>query len=237
MKRFWEIDLLRGLAIIGMIIYHLLVDLRFFYNLNIAVFSGPLLIFARLIAVTFIFLVGVSASFQRQRRPLSRFFTRSLIVLFWAAVISLTTYFLFPTEFVFFGILHLIGISLILLIPFLFVPNKLYLFISGLIVIATSIIISRFNTDSFPLIFLGFKPKTITSLDYFPLFPWFALVIFGLAFGRLYPKVRPQNLEKPRNKVVGIIEIAGQRSLAIYLLHQPVLISLLFLFRSIFNVY
>ena len=59
-ERFWEIDFLRGIAIIMMVIYHLLYSLHYFSHYNINVYSGFWLYFARATAITFLFLVGVS---------------------------------------------------------------------------------------------------------------------------------------------------------------------------------
>ena len=105
-QRFWEIDALRGAAVFGMVIYHFLFDLRFFYLLDIPVFEGYLLIFARLIAIIFIFLVGASSAFSQIRRPLSTHLKHALTILLWSGVITLVTYLLFPKEFIYFGILQ-----------------------------------------------------------------------------------------------------------------------------------
>ncbi|MBI3283219.1 DUF1624 domain-containing protein [Candidatus Curtissbacteria bacterium] len=223
MKRFWEIDALRGLAVFAMILYHLLVDLKLFYYIDIPVFSGTLLVFARLVALTFIFLVGTSASFQQKRRPLSTHIKRSLIILFWAFIITIATYLLFPSEFIFFGILHLIGTSLLLLIPFLFIKSNLLITLIGFFIISIGIV----------------APSTPSraSLDYFPLFPWFGIVLIGLVFGRLYPAWRSKFiLNEPEMKFAKILKFTGRNSLPFYLLHQPILIGTLFAIYRILNL-
>ncbi len=238
--RFWEIDFVRGLAILGMVIYHLFFDLRLFYNSDIPVDTSPLLLLARLTAITFIFLVGVSASFQfhslikhsvSTRKIIIIFITRALVIFFWALIITVVTYLLFPTEFVFFGVLHLIGLSLIILIPFLFINNKFLLFISGLIFIVTGLLIAGFNTSSHDLIWLGLRPRQFVSLDYFPLLPWFGLVLLGLLFGKVYPAWRQTHLKKTSRNIFPLITLAGRHSLSLYLLHQPILVFGLFLFK------
>lgn len=213
--RFWEIDLIRGLAVFGMIFYHLLVDLRLFYFAAVPVFEGYLLIFARLVAIVFIFLAGVSASFQFAKTETAKpLLKRAFIILFWAGIISIVTYILFPKEFIFFGILHLIGTSLLLLIPFLYIKSNILIFLSGCFVIITGIVSST-------------PPRG--SLDYFPLLPWFGLVLIGLVFGRLYPYWRNKlSLQEPKTILTRTLKLTGRNSLVLYLLHQPILMGLLF---------
>ena len=70
-RRFWEIDSLRGLAIVMMVIFHLIFDLYFFGIYSFNVHSGFLWWFARITAFIFIFLVGVSLSLSYSRTTLS----------------------------------------------------------------------------------------------------------------------------------------------------------------------
>jgi len=69
-KRFWEIDFLRGLAIIMMILFHLLYDLNYFGEYNLNLHSGFWWYFARMTATIFILLVGISLtlSFSRAKK-------------------------------------------------------------------------------------------------------------------------------------------------------------------------
>lgn len=68
--RLWEVDTLRGIAIVLMVFYHFVWDLNFFglYQTNILV--GPWQAFARSIATMFIFTMGLSLtlSYNRESR-------------------------------------------------------------------------------------------------------------------------------------------------------------------------
>ena len=83
-KRYPELDVLRSLAIIGMIIYHGAYDLVSFYAWNIDIFTGPWKLFERSIALTFLLLVGISFAISYQRTTKERvwlkFLRRGLVV-------------------------------------------------------------------------------------------------------------------------------------------------------------
>ncbi|MDO9555157.1 MAG: heparan-alpha-glucosaminide N-acetyltransferase domain-containing protein, partial [Atribacterota bacterium] len=99
-QRFWEIDFLRGIAIIMMVLYHVLYNLHYFAHFNVNVYSGFWMYFARVTATTFIFLVGVSLSviFSRTKKIhkdkiklLTKYLRRGLKVFSWGLFITLVT--------------------------------------------------------------------------------------------------------------------------------------------------
>lgn len=216
--RYWEIDVLRGVAVAGMVIYHLLVDLEMFYGLKIGVFDYPIVILARVVGTLFITLLGMSAYLQFEKekkiRPLIK---RGLGLLFWAIVVSGVTYLAFPGEYVRFGILHLLGVSLWLLVPMVYVKSKIILFLVGLGVITAGLII---------------RIPSPPALDYYPIMPWFGLAIWGVLIGRVYLPWRKKVVAfKTR---IRFLETAGRHSLMIYLIHQPILLLCLYLANKVF---
>ncbi len=105
--RFWQIDIARGVAIIGMVLYHFLVDLEMIYGIPIGVYKMPVVLLARIVAITFIFLMGMSASIRFEKSGDNRWFVkRAINIGFWAGVISVVTYIIFPENYIYFGILH-----------------------------------------------------------------------------------------------------------------------------------
>ena len=66
-QRFWEIDFLRGIAIIMMVIYHIIFDLNFLNIYEINLHSTPLLLFLYPIGTLFLLLVGISLSISYSR--------------------------------------------------------------------------------------------------------------------------------------------------------------------------
>ena len=235
-KRFWEIDFLRGLVIIMMITYHLFYDLDFFNVYNIYIGSGFWWYFARIIAAMFICLVGISLtlSYSRARiqNPKShlypRYLRRGLKIFSWGLIITLMTWIFLKEGFVMFGVLHLIGISIILAYPFL--KLRSWNLLIGITFIYLGMYLKNFTFGFSWLIWLGLMPDNFYTVDYFPIFPWFGVILIGLFLGNLlYPSyTRKFNLFDISNfSFIRLFCFLGRHSLFIYLIHQPILIILL----------
>jgi len=65
------------------------------------------------------------------------------------------------------------------------------------------------------------------SYDYFPLIPWFGVFLIGAALGKTVYKSRRSLLPRPPRPI--FINAAGRYSLWIYLVHQPVIMGVLYL--------
>ena len=236
-ERFWEVDSIRGLAIIMMISYHFIFDLTFFGIYPFDINSGLLWIFARVTAFTFIFLMGVSLTLSSSRAQITgegklfkKYFKRGIKIFSLGLLITIATFIFIPQEFIIFGVLHFIGISIILAYPFL-KRKSLNLFL-GIIFIIMGIYLGNFTFDFSWLVWLGFIPNTLQTVDYFPLLPWFGVVLIGLFFGNILYKDYIRQFEIPdlsKNYIIRIFTFLGRNSLIIYLIHQPILIIILYL--------
>ncbi|WP_292462050.1 heparan-alpha-glucosaminide N-acetyltransferase [Methanolobus sp.] len=237
--RFWEVDFFRGVAIVLMVIYHLFYDLRSLGIYELDVNSGILLIIGRSASMTFIFLVGLSLtlSYSRARSRASgnrslfpKYVRRGAAIFSWGLVITFVTGTLLPRGTIFFGILHLIGVSIILAYPFLKFQMK-PLFV-GLAILFIGFFAEGAYVDFPWLLWLGLRPYGFYSIDYVPLIPWFGLVLLGVSAGNiLYRGYRRQfrirDLEN--NYLVRLFGLLGRNSLFIYLVHQPLIIGFLIL--------
>ena len=244
-QRFWEIDFLRGIAIVIMIIYHLLYNMNYFGQYNINLYSVFWLYFAPATAAVFILLVGISLtlSFSRAKKlskvkSKSKFFLkylrRGLKVFSWGLIITLVTRIFLGKAFVIFGILHLIGISIILAYPFL--KLRLWNLLIGILIIFLGLYLKGLTFNFYWLVWLGFKPVHFYSVDYFPILPWFGVVLMGLFVGNLiYPDYcRKFHLHDFSNfSIIKSFCFLGKHSLLIYLLHQPLIIAVLYLFGMV----
>ncbi|MGG7518676.1 DUF1624 domain-containing protein [Allorhizobium undicola] len=224
------VDSLRGLALLAMASYHFTWDLEFFgYLPEGTAVSGPLKYYARAIASTFLFLVGVGLVLAHGSRIKWKSFRVRLGQIAAAALlISLATYFVMGAGWIFFGILHAIALMSILGLAFLRLPVA----VTVLAAIACLLLGAYGHSSLFDppwLWWLGLSQSLPRSNDYVPLIPWFAPVLLGMAAARVM--VSTGLLHKLARFPGGpnLLQWAGRHSLAFYLIHQPVLISLVYL--------
>jgi uncharacterized membrane protein len=237
-KRFWEIDFFRGIAIIMMIVYHLSYDLYFLGNFQIKINSLSWILFQRTTASLFLLLVGISLTISHSRlnekysekNLFFRNLKRGIKIFFWGAIITLFTFVFVNNGVILFGILHLIGISIIISYPLL--DYKYKNLVLGVLVILLGTYLSNFTYDTTYLLWLGFEPRSFFSFDYFPILPWYGVVLIGIFLGNsIYPGSR-RRFEIPdfsSNIISKILSFLGRQSLKIYLVHQPIIILLLYL--------
>ncbi len=236
--RFWELDFIRGLAVVMMVLYHFLYDLDYFGGYPLNVRSGPWLYFAEATAAIFIVLVGASLTLSSSRARkegasenlFARFFKRGLRIFSLGLVVTLATYLLIGRGFILFGVLHFIGVSIVLAYPFL--RLRTFNLFAGSIFILIGIYLQGL-TFNFPwLLWLGFVPDNFYTLDYFPIFPWFGLVLIGMYLGNRFYQDGKRGFELPDlsgSFMVNLLGTLGRNSLAVYLVHQPVIVATLFL--------
>ncbi|GAB4541779.1 MAG: DUF1624 domain-containing protein [Anaerolineae bacterium] len=239
--RYWEIDALRGVAITMMVIYHFVYDLAFWGHINYAsAVTGGWRVFARATASLFILLVGVSLaiSYARARRReegwalYRKYLARGLKLAGWGLVVTLATWLFVGRVVIFFGILHLIGVVTMLAYPFLSLRRATLPL--GVAMIGLGFFLNQLPVSHPWLLWLGLKPATLFQLDYFPLLPWFGVALVGVFSAQdLYPDGARRFRLPDWSQQPGVRQLVwlGNRSLAIYLLHQPVLIGLLYLAR------
>ncbi len=139
--------------------------------------------------------------------------------------ITVATFFSFQIFTIYFGILHLIGLSVVLSAFFL-KPGTGKLFLGSIVLIAGFFMQST-TFDSPLLLWFGLAPHGFQTFDYWPLMPWFGLFLIGMYFGEiLYENKKPSEFSKP---IINQINFLGRKSLLIYLIHQPILLVLLYI--------
>jgi len=233
-SRLWEIDCARGIAILMMIVFHTVFDLSFFRIYPVDVAAGFWHYFAFATASLFLLIVGVSlvVSHARAMQGHTGFELTKKYVLRGAGIfglgllVTLATYLYLREGFVVFGILHLIGVS-VMLSPLFFRFGRKNILIGLLIILAGSCL-TGIHGPAF-LIPLGIFPESFTSVDYTPLLPWLGVVVAGMGIGEyLYTGgVRQFSIRRLPDLVVTPLSFLGRHSLLIYLVHQPVIILLL----------
>lgn len=220
------LDMARGVALLAMVVYHFVFDLELFGHLpRGTAISPPWAAFAKGIAASFLFLAGLSLWLAHGQGIRWRAFGHRFLKLAGAAgLISLATYLAMPQGFIFFGILHAIAAFSLIGLAFLRLPMAGVLFLSaGVLTLGPSLSHPVFDHPA--LLWTGLSPRIPATMDFEPLFPWFAPFLAGMAAGRLLPA----NWPTPRYATGLQLALgwAGRHSLVVYLLHQPVLIALI----------
>lgn len=230
--RFAIVDIVRGVAIIAMIAYHLCWDLSYFRFISADVgYDLQWVVIARTILTLFLFLVGVGLVLGHGRGMRWRaFWKRWLWVLAGAGAITVATWFAFPDSFVYFGVLHAIALFSLLALPFIRAPLWLPIVVA-LVVIGLHFVYADalFNDKLFS--WLGFWQVPPPANDLVPVFPWFGVVLVGIVATRLVlASAMAARLAaiNPRGRLAHILAFMGRWSLLIYLLHQPILLGLVY---------
>lgn len=213
-SRFLFVDVLRGFTVVLMIIFHFSFDLNYYGLVQFDIIHHPFwYFFPRLIVFLFLFTTGISLSIAHQVEiHWEKFFKRLSLLVFWAAVISITTYFLFPENWIYFGTLHAIAVVSCMTLPFIRYP-RLSL-ITALALFLPSIIFDR----TIPWIELPHS-----SWDYISPFPWLGASLLGVS--AMHKGV--QTVSLTNSKLMKFLKFLGMHSLFIYLIHQPILFGLL----------
>lgn len=219
-KRIWEIDFLRAGAIILMVVFHLVFDLNEFVGIKIDYLNGFWYWEGKISALIFIFLAGISSGFSKNNVK------RGIIVLAFAMVVTLVTYILYKDQYIIFGILHFLAVCM-LLYPLLQRINNIILLVMAAAIAFGAIPLKDIVTDNVYLLPLGITYKGFSTFDYYPLIPYLSVFILGiLAYKTYYYK----KLSLFKNYIENaFIRTVSKNSLAIYLIHQPMLIGMIYL--------
>jgi len=224
-QRIVLIDVLRGVAIVLMIAYHASFDLNFHGWIQQDFNQAPFWLSARAFIVTlFLLLAGISLVLNAQRPCSTSFWRRQARLLAACLAVSLGSYLMFPQSFIFFGILHFILLAS--LIGRLFVRLHYLTLASALLCLSIGLSVSHPAFNNPALQWLGLMTYKPLTEDYVPFLPWFGVVLTGILIGRLIlNKPRPDWLSAPLSSMQPLA-LAGRHSLAIYLLHQPILLGI-----------
>jgi uncharacterized membrane protein len=234
--RYWEIDAARGCAVIMMVVFHIAFDLFYFDLADVAILTGPFRLLAVATASLFLAIAGISVqiALSRPRDPRAQVraekktVIRGATIFAYGLIITVATS-VYPGEGVIvFGILHLIGCC-VMLSP-IFIRLGKGTFIAGVVLLVAGTALEGVHGAHW-LIPLGIHPEWFWSLDYTPFIPWAGIFLVGMYIGSvLYPCGNRRYSVMNPLPAFQVLSVPGRHSLAIYLLHQPIIIGLLFLF-------
>lgn len=214
-KRFHLIDLLRGIAVILMIIFHFTYDLDTFGFVDVEFFRpGFWFYLPRVIVTLFMFSVGVSICMAHPSKINFKAYNFRLLKIGIAAIIiSVSTYFMFPKNWIYFGTLHCIFFSTILITP---LRNRPW----TCLILAIIILGLELSPYAIP-----FPQMEHASMDYIAIFPWVSLSLLGITFFHL----KWHQIDYPQWPILRWIQFLGKHSFIIYVTHQLILYSIVYL--------
>ena len=231
------IDFARGVALVAMAIFHFGWDLENFGLTRAAMTLEPQWkYFARAIAASFLMLVGVSTWLAKNNGLNVKSFIKRIAMVGGAAmIITIATYFATPQGFIFFGILHNITLSSLLIL--LFMPLPVFILVPAAIFTLTAHMWLRSPMfDDAVWWWSGLSQIIPKANDYVPMFPWFGWVIMGLALAKILARVHlwatmaEFDFGGPPSR---LLRFFGQHSLIFYLVHQPIMIGLIYLYTKL----
>ena len=233
-KRIWELDALRGICIIGVVIVHFIYDLVDLYEIVRWDYPEWFWFVKQWGGVIFLLLSGVSITLGKHH------LRRGLIVFGCGLVISFVTWFMYKYLgfskglIIYFGVLHCLGVCMLLWLAFRWLPWWVLLPL-GLLLVNAGLYIDtqKILVESSWLFPIGLKYPGFRSSDYFPLLPHFGFFLLGAVIGKtLYRKKESFFPALDGKPVINFFQWCGRHSLWIYLIHQPVLNGVCWLLQS-----
>lgn len=245
-ERIWELDFLRGFAIIMMIFDHFMWDLTYlpgyfsnFYQLDLPGFNwlnetaiwywnSTLRLFGRYFFVlAFLMVSGVSFTFSKNN------FKRGLKMLVVAGLITLVTFILQESigyrVLIVFGVIHMFAVNTLLTVMIRYmIKNEIVLLFLGMIILTASFMFGFFDPEpvalswaNLPGIVIGLKAY---GSDYFGIFPYLGFILIGTVVGHLFYENRISLLPSVHLSKKNIVLFTGRYSLWVYVLHQPLVL-------------
>jgi uncharacterized membrane protein len=225
-NRLAYVDMARGLALVAMIAYHFSFDLAWFGFLHVNFYTSPVAIVVRdLIVTSFLLVCGMSLTLAtRHGFRAKKFWKREAYIVGCALLVSAASALAFPRSWIYFGILHCIAVSSVLALPFM---NRFKTaFVVGVGVILIGAWAQHPWFDWLPASVIGFTTAPPPTEDYAPIFPWFGVVLLGMALQQiLLTKKIGTRLGARKMSVGQVLGMMGRHSLVIYMVHQPILIG------------
>ncbi len=230
-KRIWELDALRGLFILCVIAVHFVYDITDLYALVDWHLPKGFLFLQQWGGVVFLLLSGICVTLGSHNAK------RGAIVFACGMLCSAATWAMYrfgladKSIIIYFGVLHCLGICMLLWTLFRRLPWYALAFIGAILAGVGLSLDTPSLIGHIALIPLGLPPAGFASSDYFPLLPYLGFFLLGAALGKTLYARKQTRLPKvnANHPIVRFFQFCGRQSLWIYLLHQPALNGILLL--------
>jgi uncharacterized membrane protein len=229
------VDLLRGLAIVQMVAYHFVYDLTYFKWLHIEMTREPgWIAWRNAIVSQFLLVAGIGIGLAAAAgRPDARFWRRWLQIAGSAALVSIASACLFGPRLIWFGVLHFVALALVVTRP-LPALGALNLGI-GAAAVALGTLVRDARFDPAWLSWIGLVAHKPATEDYVPVLPWIGVVAIGIGVTHLWQRAGyplPRSLQRLDSAPALALRWLGRWPLTVYLVHQPILMAVLWLVRQ-----
>lgn len=224
--RYDLLDALRGLAVVMMMAFHFSFDLNLFGYVFLDFQHDPFLLNWRVLIVSlFVGVAGASLALAcRNGIRWRSFLRREGILLACALLISAASYAIFPQNWIFFGILHLILVASLLALPF--VRAGVPALLTSIAAFALWALFSHPLFDHPWLQWVGLMTHSPTTEDYAPLLPWFGVMLIGVFVGQHISQIPVFRYPLQQRLWAKPLLWLGRHSLLVYMLHQPLFFTL-----------
>ena len=235
--RLEKLDILRWIAIIMMVLFHLNYSLVNIFSSNVLNFSEIFWFYIwKIAAILFISIAGISfylAEKKYWKYIYRKYFRYALALSCIALLISICTYLYFPEQYIRFGIIHFFALSFFIL-P-LFIRFGYMNIILWAWIILSWLFISEPISNEY-LYWLWFIYPGFSSADYYPLIPYFWVILIWYALWYVLDRFSGLIIfqkKGQKNKLEKALIFSWRKSLLIYLIHQPIILGVIYLYRNI----
>ena len=232
--RIFFLDEIRALALIGMIVYHAAYDLYAIFGIDFDFYSPGWDTLQMAVCCTFIVIAGISSRLTKNALK------HGLVVFGCGMLMTIGTYLFMPSQVIWFGVLHFLGASMIIYHIFRKSVKKAPALLCAVLSISAYLCLYGLQSGSIffgkvavpaglyfskYLAVIGLPGPGFRSSDYFPLLPWFFLFLFGCFVGKWFKERKiPDFMMKKHSDFLCAI---GSNTLAIYIVHQPIIYGVL----------
>lgn len=219
-NRITELDFFRGIALILMVYFHLIWSMSEIYGYSVVYSFWANFYIGKISAILFILISGIVYALGNFKRK------RFLLLTTIALGISGITYIYNNEYFIRFGIIHFFALSSLLAVVFKN-SNKYVLLVLWIVVIWAWSWIGNIPVNEDYFSFIWIISTWFQSTDFYPLIPRFGVYLLGMGISKMFYTKKKNIFWTIFN--VWPINFVGRNTLLIYIIHQPIIILVLYI--------